>query len=369
MIDRHVLGEVLRTLSLSLGAFVGLLLLLDMYDNLKDLIDYGAGVQEVLRYYLVLTPSFLPVVLPLSFMIAILFGLGQLHRNNELTAMRAAGLSLFRITRSIWGLGVLLTILLFFLNASVVPWSVEQARVIWENYAFSAELQEKEEDEIGIIPSLAYYNHSENRLWFINRFSEFNFRAYGITVSQLSPRGREISRIVANEGSYEDTLGYWAFKDGRNVTFDPITGEPVRSLGFTYQAFEQLTDNPKLMKFREERPKDLSFFQLDLVLESLSPRDPDLLSYQVRYYSIAATPIICLLVVGLAVPFAATGVRVNPMVGVFKAIGLFVAYYVVVNIASLLGSQGELPPLLAAWLPTLLGAGVAAWLNFRARFA
>lgn len=372
LIDRHVLSECLQTLGLALGAILGLLILQNMFDNLKDLIDYGASFKDIVFYYIVLLPSMLPAVLPLSFMISILFGLGQLHRNNEITAMQAVGLSLWRITRSIWVMGAVLSALLFYLNSQLVPWSVEQARQVWENYAFSAELREKTEDQVGIVPALAYYNHAENRLWFINRFSEFNFRAYGITVSQLDSRQRELTRVAANEGYFDDTpgYGYWVLKNGREVTFEPETGKPIRSLPFDERAYETFVDNPVLMKLREQRPQDLSFNEIRRVLGSISlDRDPDALAYQVRYYSMMANPFICLIVVGLSVPFAASGVRINPMVGISKAIGLFLGYYAINSVATLLGSQGSVSPILAAWLPSLAAVGVAIWLNIRARFA
>ena len=56
---------------MALCAFIGLLLLQNVYDNLKDLIDFGAGIGEIIYYYAVLLPSYLPTILPLVFMISI----------------------------------------------------------------------------------------------------------------------------------------------------------------------------------------------------------------------------------------------------------------------------------------------------------
>jgi lipopolysaccharide export LptBFGC system permease protein LptF len=83
----------------------------------------------------------------------------------------------------------------------------------------------------------------------------------------------------------------------------------------------------------------------------------------------AANPVICLVVVGLGVPFATSGVRVNPMVGMTKAMVLFFAFFAMANVVSILGSQGRLPALWAAWLPTILAAALGLWLMRRARFS
>jgi len=74
-----------------------------------------------------------------------------------------------------------------------------------------------------------------------------------------------------------------------------------------------------------------------------------------------------LIVIGIAVPFAMSGVRVNPAVGVSKAIGLFLLYYVLNNFATSLATEQLMSPVMAAWLPNLGMAALAAWLFARMR--
>jgi lipopolysaccharide export system permease protein len=70
----------------------------------------------------------------------------------------------------------------------------------------------------------------------------------------------------------------------------------------------------------------------------------------------------CLIVAGLAVPFAVSGVRVNPAVGVSKSLALFFLYYLLATIGTMLGDQGAVPAWVAAWLPNGFMAAFAAWL-------
>jgi lipopolysaccharide export system permease protein len=370
LIDRHVLFECLQTFIMALCAFVGLLLLQNVYDNLKDLVDYGASVGEIFYYYAVLMPSYLPTVLPLVFMIAILFSLGQLHRNSEIVAMRACGLSLWRITRSIWLMGVVLAVALFSLNAGIVPWSVEESRKIWDNYDYSRQLQTKSAEDVGLVHALAFNNFKDNRLWFINRYSQYSHKAYGVMVSELDARHGERIRTMANEAYYDDAAKDWVFIDGRIITFDSSTQDIIRSTPFARAEFSRFSESPLVMQLREKRAKDLSFNELRSVIASLPKTgDPDRAGYLVRYYSMAASPLICLIVVGISVPFAVSGVRVNPMVGISKSIGLFFGYYALSSVSTMLGTQGQIPPLIAALLPPAFAACLAVWLAFRARFA
>ena len=360
IVDRHIFCEWLKAFTLALGVILGLLLLEDMYDDMPDLIDYGAGPSEIFRYYLVLIPSFLPTILPVALIISILFSLGNLHRNNEIMALRIGGLTLWRITRSLWMAGVALSLLLFYLNAHLVPRSVELSRTIRENYAFANELQTHGADQVGLIRNLAFYNNMDRRLWFMNSFSEYTFRGYGLTVSTFDPFRREIRRIAAEEGYYDDVEGYWIFLRGRETIFDASQNEPIFSLSFERKIMTNFTEEPSLMKFLEKRPKDLSFFELKQIIEKVKVRgNPRLQAYAVRYHSILANPAVCLIVIGLAVPFAVAGVRVNPIVGISKSYGLFFAYYLASSFCTLLGERAIIEPLIAAWIPQVLMLAVA----------
>lgn len=366
-IDRHIFMEWLKVFSLALGVTLALLLLEDMNDDLGDHLGYGAGLKDLVKYYGVLIPSFLPTVLPLSLMISILFSLGNLHRNNEIMAMHAAGLSLFRISRTLWLAGLFTAVGLFYLNAHLVPWSVEQARRISEEFRHSHELSESSSKDVGLIFTLTFFNHKERRLWFMNRFSEYTYRGYGITVSLMDAENHETNRFVANEGYYDDLDQNWVFLHGREITFDVETNEPIRSLPFDEMVLSQFKEDPSLMKSLEKRPKDLFLNELTRILEKLSGGgDPRIPGYEVRYNRILANPVSALIVVGLAIPFAVAGVRVNPMVGVSKSIGLFFAYYLVDNLTTLLGERGLIVPSVAAWAPNVIMLIVSLWLHRRA---
>jgi lipopolysaccharide export system permease protein len=356
VVDRHIFRQWLVVFLIAMFLIVGLLVLGDVFDNLKDLMDFGASEREMFSYYLTLIPSLLPAVLPIAFMVSILFSLGQMHRNNEIIALKAMGLSIWRITRMIWFVGGLLSVLLFYLNAEWVPWSVEKSRRIWDDLAFSSQLEtHQDENQVGLVHNLTYYNHDQNRLWFMNRFSEYSFRAFGITVSELDGKHREKVRFVANEGYYDDIEERWHFIDGREILFDPETGDPMRAKPFKAMEMIRFSESPKLMEYRQKDPKDLSFFEIQSVIDSLSRGgDSGVNLFEVRYYSILTNPLICLIVVGLSIPFAISGVRVNPMVGVSKSIGLFFLFYIINSLSQLLGNKELLAPYTAALLPTVV---------------
>jgi lipopolysaccharide export system permease protein len=366
-VDRYVLREWLKIFGLSIAITLGLLVLNDMYSNFSDLMDYQAGVGQILAYYAVLVPSFLPLILPISLLLSLLFTLGNFHRNNELVALRASGFSIGRITVTLWISGAVLSGALLLLNARVVPWSVEQSRRMLENIEFAYLAQTAGGDEVGMIHTLTFDNHRDNRMWFINRFSAFTYRGFGVNVYKLDEQRREVSRIMAREVHYDDYRREWIFHDGRRMVFDPETGETLRAPAFDQLTDDDLTETPETIILFTKRPRDLSLHEIRRVLEAMGMDNPRASSFEIRYHSILAGAFSCLIIVGLAIPFSTTGVRVNPMVGISKSLSLFLLYYVLDNVGRILGERDLIAPIAAAWLPGLAMALLAAWFFRRAR--
>jgi len=151
LLDRYIFIEWLKVFAIAIGVTLGILILHDMYGNLGSLINWGASTREILLYYAFLTPTLVPVVLPISLLLSLIYILGSLHRNNEITAMRSAGMNVFRITRSLWLAGVLLAGLLLWLNASLIPHCKEQSRTIYDNAKFEQEMKKMRLSDVGKI--------------------------------------------------------------------------------------------------------------------------------------------------------------------------------------------------------------------------
>ena len=368
LIDRYILKEWLVGFALTLGVIVGILILQNMYDSLPDLLDAKATAKEIVFYYSLSLPSYLPAILPVAFLVSLLFSLGSLHRNNEIVAMRASGSSLFRISRSLWGAGLLLSALLLYLTALVVPKTVEQARTFYENLEFASASTEGEQQAKSMLYNLGFDNRKDGRLWFMNRFNERAWRGLGVNVYTRDADGIERSRIAAREAYFDDTQGSWTFLNGRELLLDPETGDPLRSLSFKEKTFEDFNEDPSLMLGLHKKPNELSLFELRRIIEAVPPEEnPAIHAYEVRYYSLLAAPFSCLVVVGLAVPFAAAGVRANPMIGVSKCLGFFAIFYVLITIGSILGEREIISTILAAWLPNIVMLLLAVRLFRKAR--
>lgn len=366
VLDRYILREWLAIFGLLLAATTGLLLVMALYDNFRDILDTGASPGEMLFYYAVLLPSYFSVVLPLALLLSLLFILGKLHRNNEIMAMRAAGLNIFRTTRPLWFACIALCGLSLLLNARVCPWSVETSGQLLDRFEMRA--QKRDTGQLGMVQSVTFDNRREGRMWFINRYNRFAAHAYGVTVSLLDRQRRETVRLTAREAVYDQAARRWTFLDGRRVELDPERGDVTRAAAFARWEAPEYEEDPTLMLLIDRKAGDLSFFELRRIVEFFRAEDnPKVLRYAVRYYTLLADTLGPLIVLAIAIPFAVSGVRVSPVVGVSKSIGLFFLYYLLTSVANALGSRGYLDPLWAAAGPNLAMIGLAAWFFGRLR--
>jgi lipopolysaccharide export system permease protein len=366
--DRHLLREWLTILALGLVLMCGLLVVQVMLDDFKDLHYAGARVVDLAFYALIAIPGFLALTLPIVLLLTTLYVLGMLLKANELTAMRAAGVSLGRLMAPIWLAGLICCAVSYWLNSYVVPWSVEKTRVMKEGFQFRKQAQSAPEDLIGAVYSVGFDNPYPRRMWFFNHFSKYTHKAYGANVTEMDVKGRETNRIVSTEAWFDDAQHGWLFKNGRELAFDPDTGVNTSSTPFSLRLFPKYQEDPELMMLIDRRPIDLSSRELRELIDYLSrENNPKSVPYAVRYYALIADILGPLIVIAIAIPFAASGVRVNPAVGVSKAIGLFALYWLLQNLSGSLASKQLLEPVVAAWLPNVGMAGFAVYLFYRLR--
>jgi lipopolysaccharide export system permease protein len=365
--DRHLLREWLQILAIVVAGTCGLLLVQVCYDDLRTLREAGAHGAELWTYFFITMPRFLSVVLPIALLVSLLFVLTKLHRANELTAMRAAGVGLMRITAPVWLIGILACGLAWWLGSAVVPWSVQKSEAMLDAVQFRKQARSLSADGVGAVYGVAFENPPDGRIWMINRFSRFTGRAYGVSVSELDPQRREKERLVAAEAYPDPVHGGWIFLRGRDLHFNVDTGEELPDAPFAEKR-ENFIEDPQLMLLTERREIDLSFFELRRVVEYYAAqKNPQGIRFAVRYYGLIADTLGPLVAIAIAIPFAVTGVRVNAAVGVSKSIGLFCLYYLFTQIAASLAIKQLVDPVTAAWLPNIGIAALAAWLLVRLR--
>lgn len=362
ILDRYILGEWAKVFGLCLGALGGLAALSVSYRHARDFIEWGAGPGDFALFLGLRLVGDLPLLIPVTLLISVVFVLGQLNRNQELAAARAAGQGVLRLTAPLWVAAAALAALLALLNASWVSSSQESARQIAERLEFRALAETgRKVRASGDSELVAFDNTAAGRRWIIGKLSLSAARASDVHLHLLAPDGRELRRLAAAYAEFrrEEGRWRWVFRDVREMVFDPETQALVRQPRFDLLELPELDDDPEVMAATVLRPQKLSFRELELIAGQAGwAPEGRLAQFAMRYHRTLASPVICLVVVAIAIPFAVAGGRVNPMIGVSKTLGLFLGYYFLTLVLDSLGAAGHLPPVIAAWIAPLL---LALW--------
>ena len=121
LLDDYVLREFLSTFALVMVSFVILLLVFTFFELLGDIIRNRTPLVTVSAYLIDLTPSMIYNITPLAVLVAVLVTFGVFTRTNEFTAMKATGISLYRVMVPIVVVAAMLAIALFLFDQSYLP--------------------------------------------------------------------------------------------------------------------------------------------------------------------------------------------------------------------------------------------------------
>ena len=187
-------------------------------------------------------------------------------------------------------------------------------------------------------------------------------------IAKLANLSLKADEIKKYEAQLLEILQYIEILKKVNTDDIPETSQVTSTQPFPELVEPTFREDPTLMLLIDRRPIDLSLRQLRRLIDYFAvENNPKGVPYAVRYFSLIADTFGPLIVLAIAIPFAVTGVRINPAVGVSKSIGLFALYYVFSNLASALASRQIVDPLVAAWVPNIGMTLVAVWLFGRMR--
>jgi lipopolysaccharide export system permease protein len=371
LLDRYLLRELCVPLMYCLAGFLIFWVSFDLFGDLEDFQNAQLGVADVARYYLVKTPELLVTVLPVALLLALLYALSNHARHNEIVAMRAAGLSLARISIPYLAVGFVLSAALFFLNERLFPDSTERAEAIKKG--------RKESTASNVWrQTVNFRNATENRIWNISAFNTATYELIKPHVGWSLPDGTKKQLIAGHGGRTNDQ---WIFFDVALYTYPPgmdFDRPGNRPLRTNQLILPELTEKPQdiqlQLKFQRMSAIDaakraqLSLAEISYLRRhlELNPRDRAMLETQ--FHTRIAQNWTCLVVALIALPFAAsTNSRRNVLVGVASSIFIVFIYFVLLRIGLALGTGNYIPPWLAAWLPNAFFAAIGLWLTWKTK--
>jgi lipopolysaccharide export system permease protein len=355
LIDRYLLRGFLFWLAVCFGAFLLLWIAFDLSFDLHRFQAAHLRGKDIIQYYFFEVPEFIPLALPVSILLAMLYTVTNHTRHNEVTAIRAAGISLTRMCMPYFGAGLVLSIALFAFNEYFAPNAGDKADEIMRSRIDKAA---KTDQHIIKLNFINYGIGGKGRAWQAVMYDTETHKMTQPLVAWVSTNG-EMTLLSASEAVW--TNHNWVF-----------SGNVVKTLGTTRvlsttndlvvpEFSETPTEIQSDIKVNAFRSITTKTHRADIPLEDIVNflrfhPNPDRKMRNwlfTKLHGRFAGPFTCLVAVIIAIPFSARSGRRNVFVGVAASISIFFAYFVLQQVGLTFGETGWIPPWLGAWLPNL----------------
>lgn len=366
--DRYLLRELITPLAFCLGGFLVFGISFFFTRELETIQEHKLGLAETAAYCAASLPEYLVPILPILLLLALLYALTHHARHNEFTALRAAGVSLWRLCAPYFAVGLLATVIYFVVNEFAVP-NCDR----WAQEILHGHMEAEARTKAGV---QNVFNPHARRHWQFSEFDPQTGRLANPTVTWTLPDG-SWRELQAHSGLW--TNGTWTFYDVRpQFKSAHSQWQDVRLPSTNVLAMPEFEETPAklqlLRKFADTQTlhgsgnPDIPLSELWEFLENkadLRPQDANAL--QTKLYGRLATPWTCFVVVLVAIPFGAASGRRNLFFGVAGSIFIGFTYFVLQKISLALGVNGLLPGWAAAWLPNFIFALAGVVLTLRVR--
>jgi lipopolysaccharide export system permease protein len=356
LLDIYVIRGFWFFFALVLVVFVALFIIITLFQLLPDIVKNNIDSVVVGRYFLFLLPQILYWVVPLTVLLAILINLGTLTKTNEILAVKAGAISLYRMTTPLLMMSLLLSASIYLLQDFILPESNQRQQDYHDLIKGKAPQTYRD-------PERKWMAGSLDRIYHYNYFNPEQNIFGSLSLFEFEPHTFQLKRWVF-AGRAEWTGFQWQLKDGwiRNME---------KGLPAGYQPFDQIAfaeiDPPEYFKKEVRMADQMTYIELRHYVDDLKQSGFDVSTLTVDLYRKLSFPLVSFIMAIIGIPFSfKTGKR-----GAFYGIGLCIAvgifYWATFELFNKLGGINQLSPMIAAWFPNLIFGVGGVWLLLRVK--
>ncbi len=363
ILDDYVLREFSTNFALVLFTFSTLFLIFTFFELIGDIIRNRTPLITVGDYLLNLIPYILYNTTPLCSLVAVLVTFGALTRTSELTAMKATGISLYRVVIPVLALTAVLASGLFAFDEFYLP-AANRRQESLRSVIKGKPAQTFLRPDRKWISGQTGRSGEPARIFFYQFFDPEKNVFANLTVFEFQPNSFVLHRrLFATSARWDEQVHDWIFENGWQRTF---AGESILSdQSFTLLSVPEIREEPAYFK-KEDRPsQEMSYHELSRYIADLNQSGFDTVRLRVQLNRKVAYPLITLVMALLAIPFALSMGKRGSLAGVAAAIGLAIAYWIVAGAFEAMGNVNTLPAALAAWSPDVLFGLAGSYLLLR----
>jgi LPS export ABC transporter permease LptG len=353
ILDRYVLREFLKVLALVLLSVAALSMIIDFTDKAKDAREHGVAASTLLTYYRFYVFTVLNWTVPISILVSTLVTFALLSKNNEVTAIKSSGVSLYRLGLPVLAVAAVMSLLSYLNLDFILPYSSQRLEAVKRTIDGKPPLSAAEQQR------LWYHGKGRYLINFLN-YDRDAKRLTQVQVFELHPTEfRMARRIYAKRATWNGTG--WAFEDGWMRSF-PDNGSSTFTL-IKEPLVLSYAETPEDFALEVRLPDQMTYAQLHRYLATLRESGYAADALAVKLYEKTSWPALSLIMALIAMPFAFRMGKRGALYGIAIALVLGIVYWIVFALFVKFGEVGNLPPLLAAWAANIL-FGLAAGYMF-----
>ncbi len=351
ILHRQIFFELLRLFGLTVSCLLGLILIGRMLQLRTLFLSQNIGFFNILQLFFFLTPFFLLLITPISTMLSVFLTFLRMSTDNELTALKANGVSLYRMLPAPVFFCTLCTLFTFFISFWGLAWGMDMFK---EKLYYFARTHSKFALQAGVFnkefPGLTFYAHQVDNETGDLKFAFVRDESVkGASVTVVAPD----AKIISNPENAEVNI---IFNKGKIYS---QAGDELNVLSFG--KYSVRLDLGKLLggfNFTEQKAKDMTFAQLSEIRDNpeLAPLQSPRFHRKVdtEYFKRLTLPLGCIILGMFAIPIAYVFRGLKQQYGLVLSMGLFLVYYSMFSIGVSMGEGGSIPPIYGLWAPNFL---------------
>ncbi|MCK4350467.1 MAG: LPS export ABC transporter permease LptG [Candidatus Krumholzibacteria bacterium] len=353
--DRYILNGFLRNVLIGLIAFTVIYVTVDVTEETDNFLDHNAKLAHVTLYYLYKIPWILILILPVSVLLATVFSLGKLARENELTAFIASGTSLTRVAMPILVAAFLISLLTIVFAETLVPKANRKSEEI-----MLVEIEKKKARSSFRFKNNLHYQGEGNRVYYADKYDLRLSVLMGVVVQEYE-ESKLTRRIDAKKAFWDGAR--WVFMNGAVREFLEV-GEKITT--FDRLPMPELPEKPEDLAKEEIEPEEMNYIELKDYIEKVKRSGGSVDKYLVDLYVKFSFPLTSLIfaVIGAALSSA----KRKPSMATGFGLTLFISfsYYGILRIGQALGHSGVIQPMFGAWMGNIIFLAVGGMLLYKA---
>ncbi len=346
ILDDLILKDFIQYLAMILATFVVLLLVFTFFELLKDILGNKVPLLLVGEYLVNVTPFMIYNLTPLSVLLSVLVTFGLMSKSNEITAMKATGISIYRVVVPVLIFALVVSVGLFLFDQFYLPKANKRQD------ALRNQIKGKPAQTY-LRPDRKWIFGSNNTMYYYELFDPYQNRFGSISVFEFDPKTFELTkRIYATRAHWSDELDKWVFEQGWERDFQGSTVTNFRT--FDVSTFAEVNEPPAYFLKEVKQYWEMNYSELRQYITELQQSGFDVVRLKVQLQKKFSYPLITFVMAVLAIPFALSTAKRGALTGVAVAVGIAVVYWVSSGLFEDLGNANQLPAFLAAWSPDVI---------------